>query len=153
MSKVYIGYDKFGLVGVDDEFIQFVFDVVVSMAKLNPDAEAGVVLATDETMQKLNMQYRGKDKSTNVLSFGYLETAQGDAIPAEDKNYLGDIYMSHQLITSESKDLEITPKERFAQLMVHGLLHLSGMHHDTPKQASKMEDLEDQILATLQGVE
>lgn len=150
MTKVYIGYDKYGIPGVDNEFIEFVFDVVVSMTKLDPEAEVGLVVTDDAQMQSLNLQYRGKDYPTNVLSFGYAETAMDDFVPADDKQYLGDIYMSNTRITQEAEEMKITPKSRFAHLFVHGLLHLSGMHHDTDSQADKMEELEDQILAKIE---
>jgi probable rRNA maturation factor len=111
------------------------------------------VITDDVKMRELNKQYRNKDKATNVLSFGYLETSKEEKIPTEDKNYLGDIYMSHSLISSEARDLEISPKDRFAHLFVHGLLHLVGHHHDNEKQAQRMEGLEDEILAAISQAE
>ena len=149
MTKVYIGYDQYGIEGVNNEFIEFVFDVVAGMAKLHPDAEVGVVVTDDDQMQQLNRQYRGKDYPTNVLSFGYTETAKGDGMPVDDKHYLGDIYMSRRLVTDEAKEMKISSRARFAHLFVHGLLHLAGMHHDTQAQAEKMEELEDTILAKI----
>ncbi len=153
MTHVYVGYDKYGVEGVDEDFIQFVFDVVIGVTKLHPESEAGIVVTDDEQMKKLNKQYRNKDQATNVLSFGYAETAKDAALPADDKNYLGDIYISHSMVTAEAKEMDIKPKQRFTQLFVHGLLHLVGMHHDNEKQAQKMEDLEDQILTLIMDAE
>ena len=149
MAEVYIGYDKYGVEGVNDAFIRLIFDVVVDMVKLNEDAEVGVVVTDDSQMQALNKQYRGKDYPTNVLSFGYQETVKEDFFSKEDQQYLGDIYLSNTRIVSEADEMKISPRSRFAQLFVHGLLHLAGMHHDTEKEALQMEDLEDQILAKL----
>lgn len=152
MARVYVGYDKYGVEGVNEEFIQFVFDVVVSMIKIDAESEVGMVITDDAQMQALNKQYRNKDKTTNVLSFGYKETAT-EQMPVEDKNYIGDVYMSHKLVASEAKDLGVTPKQRFTQLFVHGLLHLAGHHHDDDKQAAKMEAMEDEILEVIATAE
>lgn len=152
MTKLYVGYDRFGVEGVNEEFIQFVFDVVITKLKLDPDSDAGIVITDDEKMRSLNKQYRNKDKTTNVLSFGYLETL-GEGMPAEDKTYLGDIFMSYKLVESEARELGITPKDRFTHLFVHGLLHLAGQHHDNEKQAQKMEDMEDEIIALIADTE
>lgn len=153
MAKVYVGYNKYGFEGVNEEFIQFVFDVTVSIAKLHPDSEVGLVVAEDDQMRSLNKQYRGKDKTTNILSFGYLETSGENNIPGEDKYYLGDIFISYPLVMSESGELGMTPKERFTHLFVHGLLHLSGTHHHTPTEEKKMESLEDEIITAIASAE
>ena len=105
MSKVYIGYDNYGLEGVDEEFTHFVFDMVIGMAELSGDSEAGIILATDEQMKKLNSQYRGKDTPANILSFAYQETDELFESMKDDK-YLGDIYISRpQLLTQAQKDI------------------------------------------------
>lgn len=147
MAKVYVGYGEYGLEGMDDEYIRFIFDIAVGVAKLNPDSEVGLVITSDEQMQKMNARYRGKDKTTNVLSFAYAETSDDDFVAKGDENYLGDIYMSRALIASEAKDLEISEQERFLQLFVHGILHLAGMDHEGDEDAEAMEALEDQIIA------
>ena len=146
MAHVYVGYDEYGLEGVDDEFIQFIFDIVVSLTKLDPDSEAGLVVTSDERMQQLNKQYRGKDSSTNVLSFGYAETTPEEFMDPGDENYIGDIYMSRAKILEEAKAAGISDRERFVRLFVHGALHLAGMNHEIESEAISMEDLEDKIV-------
>lgn len=153
MAKIFLGFDKYGIEGVDREFIEFVFDVFVSMMKLTDKSEAGLVVTSDEQMRKLNNQYRGKDKSTNVLSFGYLETSVDGQVPAEDKHYLGDIYISYAITLDEAREMGVAPKERFTHLFVHGLLHLVGMDHETEAETKKMEAKEDEILAAVLGAE
>ncbi|MEZ4210351.1 MAG: rRNA maturation RNase YbeY [Patescibacteria group bacterium] len=153
MSRVYLGYEKYGLEGVDSEYVQFIFDVVVSMVGLDEDAEVGLVLTDNEQMHRLNKKYRGKDKPTNVLSFGYAETKDEVEIPNEDKHYIGDVYMSYTLVTEEAEEMNIKVKQRFSQLFVHGLLHLAGIHHDTEKDADRMEAMEDEILGQIGAAE
>jgi probable rRNA maturation factor len=147
MARVYVGYNEFGVEQVDDEFIQFIFDVAVSMTKLSSDSEAGLIITSDEEIKKLNSKYRGKDKTTNVLSFAYLETTTKDFVQPGDENYIGDVYISRERLVDEAKNLKISEKERFVQLFVHGLLHLAGLDHEGDKEAEAMENLEDRIVS------
>lgn len=146
MARVYVGYDDYGLVGVDDELIQFVFDVVVSLTKLDVESEAGLVLTTDKHMQQLNKKHRGKDKATNILSFAYNETTPKEFQTPEDKHYIGDIFISRAQLKKEAKNEGVSDKEKFVHLLAHGLLHLAGVHHETKRQAVKMEGLEDRVI-------
>jgi probable rRNA maturation factor len=146
MAHVYVGYDDYGLEGVDDELIQFVFDVVVSLTKLDPDSEAGLVVTTDKHMQDLNKKHRGKDTTTNILSFAYHETTPKEFQTPEDKNYIGDIFISRMQLKKDAKAEKVSDKKKFVHLLAHGLLHLAGIHHETKSQAVKMEGLEDKVL-------
>ncbi len=148
MSRVYIGYDEYGVKGVDDEFIHFVFDVVISMVKLPAELEAGLVLTSDERMQKLNAKYRGKDRPANILSFAYNEAKKIFPEMADD-NYLGDIYISHPQLIAQAKKNGVSERDEFVRLLVHGLLHLAGIHHDNKVEALKMEKMEDAIVAEI----
>lgn len=147
MAKVYVGYQPYGLEEVDDELIQFVFEVVVSLTKLDAESEAGLVLTTDEQMQVLNKKYRGKDKPTNILSFAYNETTPKEFQSADDKNYIGDIFISVAQLKKDAKAEGVSNREKFVHLLAHGLLHLTGIHHETERQAVKMEGLEDKVIS------
>ena len=147
MARVYVGYDQFGITGVDDEFIRFIFDVVVSLAKLEPESEIGLVITNDVQMQKLNRQYRGKDQPTNVLSFAYHETVPSDFMAKGDEHYIGDIYISYERVLAQAEVLKVADKDEFARLFVHGVFHLAGIHHNNPKEEARMEALEDKALA------
>ena len=142
MARVYFGYDDYGVDGVDAELIQFVFDVVVSLTGVPAESEAGLVIATDEHMQKLNRDYRGKDCSTNILTFTFSETAMPGL--EEEKDYLGDVFISRTKLLSEAEEQKVSPKQRFVELFVHGLMHLSGRHHGSGAEAAKTEALEEE---------
>lgn len=150
MARVFIGYDTYGIEGVDDDFIHFIFDMALSHAGGSSDAEVGLVLTTDEQMRNLNHRYRGKDRPTNVLSFANDEIVDFAAPPAkEDKNYLGDIYISYPTLMREAHDLHETSRERFVQLFVHGILHLLGLDHEEKEDALVMEQMEDKIFSSI----
>lgn len=148
MARVYVGYDGHRLRDVDEEFIHFIFDVVIGITELSPDLEAGLILATDKQMQELNRKYRGKDIPANILSFAYRES---DVLfeKMKDDKYLGDIYISRPQLVAQAKDNGTSEKDEFVRLFVHGLLHLAGIHHGGKAKADRMEMLEDKIVAEI----
>ena len=94
-----------------------------------------LVLADDEEVHALNLQWRAKDKPTNVLSFPMLSRdevlrAGGDDQAPAEKGISDQAHTSH--------------------LIVHGLLHLAGYDHETGEaEAEEMEALERKALALL----
>jgi len=99
--------------------------------------EISVVLASDALVRKLNREFRGQDKPTNVLSF-----------PGED-DHLGDIILARQTVVREAREQRKTPHDHAIHLIVHGMLHLIGHDHMRKKEASKMETREIKILKKL----
>lgn len=150
MSQVFIGYDTYGIEGVDESFIHFVFDMTLAHAAGDRNSEVGLVITSDEQIRGLNHRYRNKDKATNVLSFANDEIKDFVLVDSKaDKNYLGDIYISYPTLMREAHDLHETSRERFAQLFVHGVLHLLGFDHEDPADAGVMEQLEDKIVTSI----
>lgn len=113
--------------------------------------QVSFLLTNDETLKKLNKQYRNKDKTTNVLSFPYQGmTPDISFIKANQNNqYLGDVAISYEKILEESIHFERTFIEHFTHIIVHSVLHLLGYDHVIDKDAEIMEGLENKILDTL----
>ncbi|TCS65050.1 putative rRNA maturation factor [Varunaivibrio sulfuroxidans] len=108
--------------------------------------EVCVVLNDDDGVRALNRQWRAKDRPTNVLSF----PAMGDAVPSDAMPWLlGDIVLALETVVREAREQGKTVEAHFSHLLVHGMLHLLGFDHETPRQAARMEPLEVAILATL----
>jgi probable rRNA maturation factor len=97
-----------------------------------------ILLADDEKLRTLNAEFRGKNKSTNVLSF-----------PARSGAYLGDIALAFGVAAREAKDGEKSLAAHSTHLVVHGVLHLLGYDHERAREAREMEALETRILAEL----
>jgi probable rRNA maturation factor len=91
----------------------------------------------------LNLQYRGKDYATNVLSFP-VELPRGVASPL-----LGDLVICAPVVACEAREQHKAPRDHYAHLTVHGVLHLLGFDHQNERDATRMETLETRILATL----
>ena len=102
------------------------------------DSEVSITLVDDKKIHKLNKQYRGMDKPTNVLSFEL-----GDDI------LLGDIFISLDTVKREAKESGISVAEHVAHMIVHGMLHLQGYDHLNNKDAKIMENKEVNILKKL----
>jgi probable rRNA maturation factor len=114
-----------------------------SKAKVAGVAEVSVVLTDDAEQRELNHQWRGFDKSTNVLSFPQIEPF------APVVGLLGDITLARETVEKEAEEMGITLEAHFTHLVVHGFLHLLGYDHIEEDEATEMESLETRILATL----
>jgi probable rRNA maturation factor len=108
--------------------------------------EVTLVLTDDDEMRELNRTWRGKDSSTNVLSFPAGEPvgeAHGEPSP------LGDIVLAAETVIEEAKLKGIPAADHAAHLVVHGMLHLLGFDHERDADAERMEALETKVLAGL----
>ena len=107
--------------------------------------ELSIVLADDEFVQKLNMEYRGKDAPTNVLSFPQYDEEE-DFAPVI---MLGDVVMAWQTVELEARLQGKSLAHHFAHLLTHGVLHLMGYDHENEEEAEEMEAIEVTILSRL----
>jgi probable rRNA maturation factor len=114
-----------------------------SKAKVAGVAEVTVVLTDDAEQRELNSQWRGLDKSTNVLSFPQLEPF------TPVMGLVGDITLARETLEREADEMGIPLEAHFTHLVVHGFLHLLGYDHIEEADAVTMESLETKILATL----
>ena len=111
-----------------------------------PDAADISVLFTDDAAQRtLNHTHRGKDASTNVLSFPVGETTLPPGMPQP----LGDISLAFETVESEAQTGGIAFDDHLRHLIIHGFLHLLGYDHDDDAEASVMETTETRALERL----
>jgi len=90
------------------------------------EAELSVLFVGDRAMRTLNQQYRGKDRTTDVLSFSLREGRFNKVQP----NMLGDIVISVPTAGQQAVDAGLTLQQELERLLVHGLLHLVGYDHE-----------------------
>jgi probable rRNA maturation factor len=116
------------------------------------DVEVSVRFAGDEEVRRLNAQWRGKDKPTNVLSFPMIEAPLLGAIAAggQGEALLGDIVLAQGVCAREAGEKGINIEDHAVHLVVHGMLHLLGYdHEDGDEEAEAMESVEREALASL----
>ncbi|OYU01757.1 MAG: rRNA maturation RNase YbeY [Sphingomonadaceae bacterium PASS1] len=138
--------------------------------------EVSIKLTDDAEVHALNLEWRDKDKATNVLSFPMLEhdelqylrhpelvsgsysisdadhiktlkQVQGDG--AEMEILLGDIILAYETCAAEADEKQITVADHATHLVIHGMLHLLGHDHVDDEEAEAMEALEVKALASM----
>ena len=110
------------------------------------DSEVSLLFTSDNEVRTLNASWRGKDKTTNVLSF---PMAEGEAEIASAQ-LLGDIVLAFGVCAREAAEKHVALETHAAHLVVHGTLHLLGYDHETSDaDAEEMEETERRALATI----
>ncbi len=120
-------------------------------ASRRKNREILVHLISDTVMKRLNTEYRHKPKSTDVLSFSYVE-GKAPLFPHEPG---GEIYISLDTAARQAKAWKTTLPEELSVLTIHGALHVMGYDHEiSVTEMKKMQGTEKLILekAGLQGV-
>jgi probable rRNA maturation factor len=102
-----------------------------------------ISLVDAEEMADLNLRFRGKEGSTNVLSFPQQE---GEG-PVPASSLLGDVVVCTEKAAQDAMELGYTNDEMLLYLLIHGVLHLMGHAHDQPEDAALMEDRVGQIFS------
>lgn len=117
--------------------------VAEAKPKFTGVSEVSVLLTDDAEQRVLNAQWRGIDKSTNVLSFPQIEPF------GPVSGLVGDITLALETVQREAGEMGIAFEAHFTHLVVHGFLHLLGYDHIEDDEAERMEALETKILAGL----
>jgi probable rRNA maturation factor len=95
----------------------------VAQAAVGLSGEVSVLLAGDATLQQLNRGFRGKNKSTDVLSF--------PAPPEMAAITAGDLAISLETAARQAREHGHSLRDEVRILLLHGLLHLAGFDHET----------------------
>ena len=110
-----------------------------------------VCLSNDAEVQRLNKDFRGMDKPTNVLSFAnmdFTDFAAENSVFAEIE--LGDIIVAYETMQREAEEQQVSLYAHFCHLLTHGFLHILGYDHMEADEAAYMENLEKEILSMLE---
>ena len=112
-------------------------------AKRHKPVELAIRMVDTDEGRALNREYRGKDYATNVLSFP-AELPPGVALPL-----IGDLAICAPVVLREAAEQGKLPRDHWAHMTIHGVLHLLGYDHIEDSEADTMEALETRILAGL----
>ena len=118
--------------------------------------EVDVLLTGDQGIHTINLEMRGVDRPTDVLSFPALSLAEGelptkeDADPATGLVPLGDMCLSMERVQAQAKEYGHSNRRELAYLVVHSVLHLLGSDHlDEGPEKARMREREDAIMEEL----
>lgn len=107
-------------------------------------SELSIHLVTDKTSHKLNLNYRKKDKPTDVLSFSAIE---GSKTPMPGVTEIGELVISIDTAITQAKQYNWSLEQELKRLVIHGCLHLLGYDHEKVEKsiADKMRREERRI--------
>jgi probable rRNA maturation factor len=104
-----------------------------------------LTLAGDAEIRRLNRDYRGKDRPTDVLSFSLSEGEFGEV-----SRSLGDVVISLETAARQASENGLTLAEEVERLLVHGILHLAGFDHEvSPREERRMRRKEREMRGLL----
>jgi probable rRNA maturation factor len=113
------------------------------LGRLAAGRELSVLLVGERRSRALNARYRGRDRSTNVLSF------PAPPVAASNCGVLGDLVICPAVLRAEARAQEKDVRAHWAHMVVHGLLHLMGYDHERQSDAQRMERREVRVLRRL----
>jgi probable rRNA maturation factor len=113
-----------------------------ALAPLRSPAELSVRVVARPESRRLNREFRGRDKPTNVLSF------PAAALRASPRP-LGDLVVCSAVLRNEAREQGKSLRAHWAHLVVHGVLHLRGYDHERAADATRMERREISVLRRL----
>ena len=96
---------------------------------VNSPVEVSVAIVGDRKMRQLSKKYKGEDKTRNILSFSLTE---GEKLQGDQNGILrlGDIVISYPVVITEASRDEVLVDDKIDELVVHGMEHLLGTHHE-----------------------
>lgn len=124
--------------------VQIAARAALAAAGAEAEGEIVVLLTNDAEVRGLNDRFRGKDATTNVLSFPAPATA-----PALIPGSLGDIALALGVCRAEAAVQNKTLSAHLQHLVTHGVLHLLGYDHEIEAEAEAMETMERTVMAGL----
>ena len=145
----------------EKETLDRVMEAVLTAEGCPYEAAVSLLLTDGAGIRQYNAQYRDIDAETDVLSFPNLEfetpgdfsvaeTAEADCFdPDSGELVLGDIILSVERVKSQAKEYGHSELREFAFLVAHSLFHLCGYDHMEEKDAARMEEKQEAVLAAL----
>jgi len=96
---------------------------------MDSTVEVSVAIVGDRKMRSLSKKYKGEDKTRNILSFSLSEGEKMEGATT-DILRLGDIVISYPVVITEAARDEMLVDDKIDELVVHGMGHLLGIHHE-----------------------
>ena len=145
--------------GVDDglrSFLRKVIRAALNAEGVETPCEGNALVTNDAVIRQINLDMRGVDAPTDVLSFPMFDLTPGDKPPEEDADPatglipLGDMCISLERAKAQAKEYGHSNRRELAYLAVHSVLHLLGYDHlDEGPEKARMRGREEDIMAEL----
>jgi len=138
---------------ISTRWLRATIQKVLESIEIDIPVELGVVITGDQTVQRLNKIYRGKNEPTDVLAFPM--SVQQDTTdmsfisPPDGICHLGEIVISYPQAKRQCEEHGHMVEKELQLLIVHGILHLFGYDHEEVDERKRMHEKEKEILARL----
>ena len=113
------------------------------------NSEVSVTLTNDEYIHRLNREYRGLDRPTDVLSFAFVDSEEPEIEEGPELEVLGDIIVSLERAWAQAQEYGHSMERELSFLTVHGMLHLLGYDHMEEEERMEMEEEQRYIMGKL----
>ena len=155
-----ISNDVESAIDVKATWLRRVVRCALASADLRDAVEVGLLLTGDDRVRQLNRDYRGEDRTTDVLAFALEESEVAfprppDAlpslgqVPSDALPTLGQVVVSYPQAVRQAAEYGHTVEREVAFLVVHGLLHLLGFDHQRPDDEARMLSKQEAIMTSL----
>jgi len=139
-------------VELDTGWLENIARRVLAAEKVGAQTEMGLVISSDERVQQLNRDYRGKDEPTDVLAFSARDETDSPFIPPPDGVlHLGEVIISYPQAQIQAEEHDHSLKRELSILFIHGLLHLLGYEHEESNARRRMQAREKELLGLIEG--
>ncbi len=140
------------------EQVKVLVQAVCGYFKCPYETEISILLVSEDTIRKMNREFRAIDRKTDVLSFPMsdfrkpscwtdeLFLSTQSISPETNELLLGDIVLCPEIIKRQAKEYGHSEEREFSFLVVHSLLHLLGFDHQEEKERLCMEEKQKDIL-------
>jgi len=143
MNTIDVNYENCETNLFDDKLSKFCLNVLGFLEISN--WEISVLICDNILIKELNNKFRNINESTDVLSFNQ------ELIPLDNVIYAGDIVISLETVKQHANSFNVSIDEELKRVLIHGILHLKGMNHETNSVNEAMLVLQEQILSIISG--
>lgn len=140
-----------------DEVMQNMPHEIADNATAKDRIEVSVSFVSEDSIKQLNLDYRGKDSVTDVLSFPMISTEEESDSEYNvdfsfcDKIMLGDVVICLDRASKQAADIGQPLSREVVYLFIHSVLHLLGMDHIEEADKEMMRSFEKKVVEILYG--
>ncbi|QEN05852.1 rRNA maturation RNase YbeY [Thiospirochaeta perfilievii] len=149
MNDITLMYQNINKVDWEEKLLGFT-DSILNLLEID-NWEFSLTLCDNSYIHKINRDYRDKDKPTDVITFVMSDEPFPVTQEAGEPYSAGDIIISLETVEENSKYFKVSYEEELKRVLIHGILHLMGLDHETNSEDEEMLIKQEKILKDLIG--
>jgi len=129
-------------VRIDIDYLKRAAERILDGEKKSGAVEISIVLLGEKRMRRINREYRGEDRPTDVLSFAFSEGKS--KFPAQ---LLGEIIICPMVVKKRARERGELFQKGLVRTLIHGFLHILGYNHEKEEDFLKMKKKEEYYIS------